>query len=199
MAHNPDLLFTDYEARLLGLALTTAGKISAGAHPSTEAMELLVLKRRLRLEPNDEAAIGAYDLLAELNGLAALCHDEGCPQHGTEHVCLNASGPILVGNGMPVERMRLDYACAYLSETSAYDGRELLLAWDALVAFYVAHRSESPVAGFAKWASSEGLDLTLAKKYVTQSGMGPATYLNDGTEFAWRAWANKPVTGKAPS
>jgi hypothetical protein len=49
--------------------------------------------------------------------------------------------------------------------------------------------------GFEAFAVQQGLALNPvpADTCCTRRGVGPATYLEDETEFAWRGWANRPV------
>lgn len=44
-------------------------------------------------------------------------------------------------NGMPVENVQLDWVCAFLTENSIFDGKDIYNAWNELVRFYVANRS----------------------------------------------------------
>lgn len=61
-------------------------------------------------------------------------------------------------------------------------------------------RIEAEQRAFEKWAISHGglpLD-PVGAGGCTKYGLFPATYWNDTTEVAWRAWANKPAP-TAPS
>lgn len=72
-------------------------------------------------------------------------YDEGAVYRAATKAAAPADAPSepIMANGLPVERAQMDWACRFLSENSVFDGNDILQAWNALVAFYVARRASS--------------------------------------------------------
>lgn len=92
-------------------------------------------------EGRGEASAGACMNCGATTGVS--CNDLGCGGLDAG----NGEPEAIMLNGMPVERIQLDWVCSLLSSETIFNGSDLLQAFNKLVAFYVAHRAPAAPSG----------------------------------------------------